>query len=247
MKYQEATLTTSPPVSVSGQSASGRLRLWPDEYEELRAEARAVVKAALDRMPSSGGFSGQPAPDVDPAVRAKAARETIRAFGRPVPEGETRELAGRHCRVFRPDRDELGAADRVAGANLVYGVYDWGPSASHLGLRATGGPDLTPPESMTVCTDAYLPGRTDAQRRDPAVSPAFADLHGLPPALLSVGTSDHLLDDILLLASRWSAAGGDVELFAGPDLPHGFDHFPCELTRRWTRLTAQWFDRVLSR
>jgi acetyl esterase len=92
---------------------------------------------------------------------------------------------------------------------------------------------------MIVCAEAYLPGRTDSQRRDPAVSSAFADLHGLPPALLSVGTSDHLLDDTLLLASRWSAAGGDVELFVGPDLPHGFDHFPCELTRRWTRHTAE--------
>jgi hypothetical protein len=60
-----------------------------------------------------------------------------------------------------------------------------------------------------------------------------------------VGTSDHLLDDTLLLASRWSAAGGDVELFVGPDLPHGFDHFPCELTRRWRQRTAGWFDRVL--
>ena len=122
-------------------------------------------------------------------------------------------------------RDELGAIDRVAGANLVYGIYDWRRSPSHLGLRPTDGPDLLSPDGFTFFTDAYLPGRTDAERRDPAVSPAFADLHGLPPALLSVGTNDHLMDDTLLLASRWSAAGGDVDLFVGPDLPHGFNAF----------------------
>jgi acetyl esterase len=335
-------LTT--PTSASRPSVRG-LRLWPDEYEELRAEARAVVKAAMETMPRTSTTPGQSAPAADPAARARVARETIRAFGNPVPEGENREIAGRHCRVFLPEndtgtgvlylhfhgggmiagtpeisdagnleisrrhgipvvsasyrlapehpfpagaddcfavarwlldsgekeygarriilggdsaggylaaavllriRDELGAVGRIAGANLLYGVYDWGQNASHRGLRATGGPDFTSPESMTVCAEAYLPGRTDSQRRDPAVSPAFADLHGLPPALLSVGTSDHLLDDTLLLASRWSAAGGDVELFVGPDLPHGFNHFPCELTRRWAQRTAEWFDRVLS-
>jgi acetyl esterase len=338
-------LTTSSSVRASGRSAVRGFRLWPDEYEELRAEACAAVKAGMDMMSRAGALPGQPVPATDLAARARAARELIRAFGNPVPEGESREIAGRHCRAFQPERDagagvlylhfhgggmiagmpeicdadnlaisrrhgipvisasyrlapeypfpaglddcfavarwllengereygarsvilggesaggylaaavllrirdELGAIDRVAGANLLYGVYDWGPNASHLGLRATDGPDLTSPDSMSVCAEAYLPGRTDSQRRDPACSPAFADLHGLPPVLLSAGTSDHLLDDTLLLASRWSAAGGDVELFVGPDLPHAFNHFPCELTRRWAERTAGWFDRVLT-
>jgi len=44
-----------------------------------------------------------------------------------------------------------------------------------------------------------------------------------------------------------SAAGGDVELFVAPDLPHGFNAlFICELTSRWTH-NAEWFDRVLGR
>ena len=79
------------------------------------------------------------------------------------------------------------------------------------------------------------------------MSPAFADLHGLPPALLSAGTDDHLVDDTLLLASRWSAAGGDVELFVGPDLPHAGNAviFPCEISRRWAQRITEWFDRVL--
>ena len=65
-----------------------------------------------------------------------------------------------------------------------------------------------PAEGITFFTDCYLPGRTDDERRDPAVSPAFADLRGLPSALMSVGTSDHLLDDTLMLAARSVAVGG---------------------------------------
>ena len=64
--------------------------------------------------------------------------------------------------------------------------------------------------------------------------------------MLSVGTSDHLLDDTLLLAGRWAAANGDVELFIGPDLPHGFMAFPCALTQRWEQQTDAWFSRILA-
>ena len=42
-------------------------------------------------------------------------------------------------------RDELGAIDRVAGANLAYGLHDWGRSPSQRGLRAHEGPDMLTP------------------------------------------------------------------------------------------------------
>jgi acetyl esterase/lipase len=144
-------------------------------------------------------------------------------------------------------RDELGAIDRVAGANLVFGVYDWGRSPSQRGLRAHDGPDVLDPEGIEFFTDCYLPGLTDDERRDPGVSPAFADLRGLPRALMSVGTTDHLLDDTLMLASRWAAAGNEVELFVAPDLPHGFMAYPCGITDRWAKTTFAWFADVLGR
>jgi acetyl esterase/lipase len=144
-------------------------------------------------------------------------------------------------------RDELGAADRFDGANLVFGVYDWGRSPSQRGIRPHAGPDLLDPEGIRVFGECYLPGRSDDERRDPAVSPAFADLRGLPPALLSVGTGDHLLDDTLLLASRSAAAGNEVELFVAPDMPHGFNFFPCGMTATWSGRTNRWFDEILAR
>src|SRR5690606_4966418 len=97
-------------------------------------------------------------------------------------------------------RDELHAAGRIDGVNLVFGVYDWGRSPSQRGIRVVDGPDMLTPDGIELFTESYLPGRTDDERRDPAVSPLFADLRGLAPALFSVGTSDHLLDDTLMLA-----------------------------------------------
>jgi len=144
-------------------------------------------------------------------------------------------------------RDELRAIERFAGANLVFGVYDFGRSPSQRGLRPHDGPDVLDPAAIRFFSDCYLPGRTDDERRDPSISPAFANLRGLPPARMSVGTTDHLLDDTLMLASRWAAAGSEVELFVAPDMPHGFMFFPCAISRRWAEETDRWFARILAR
>ncbi|OLE13019.1 MAG: alpha/beta hydrolase, partial [Verrucomicrobia bacterium 13_1_20CM_3_54_17] len=47
--------------------------------------------------------------------------------------------------------------------------------------------------------DAYLPAGMD--RKDPRVSPLYADLKGFPPALIQVGSAETLLDD----ATRFAA------------------------------------------
>ena len=74
-----------------------------------------------------------------------------------------------------------------------------------------------------------LPGLDAEARRDPAISPLYADLHDLPPALLTVGTADPLLDDSLFLAARWRAAGNAAELAVYPECIHGFTALPTGL------------------
>jgi acetyl esterase/lipase len=56
---------------------------------------------------------------------------------------------------------------------------------------------------------AYLNG---ADPRTPLASPAFADLKGLPPLLIQVGTEEALYDDALTLKTRAEAAGVEVSL-----------------------------------
>jgi acetyl esterase len=144
-------------------------------------------------------------------------------------------------------RDELRAIDRVAGANLVFGVYDWGRSPSQRGIRPAAGLDLLDPVGIEFFTECYLPGLTDDERRDPSISPAFADLHGLPPAIMSVGTSDHLLDDTLMFSARSVAAGNEVDLVVLPEMPHGFMAVPGAMADIWAARTSAWFTDVLSR
>ena len=69
-------------------------------------------------------------------------------------------------------------------------------------------------------------------RRDPAVSPLYARLHDLPPALFTVGTLDPLLDDTLFMCQRWRAACNPATLEVYPGGPHGFDAHPTQLARR---------------
>lgn len=64
-------------------------------------------------------------------------------------------------------------------------------------------------DHLTAYAAAYA---GDTPLSDPALSPAFADLSGLPPVLIQVGGVEVLLDDSLTVAARIEAAGGDVTL-----------------------------------
>lgn len=57
---------------------------------------------------------------------------------------------------------------------------------------------------------------------NPDVSPLFADLQGLAPMLLQVGTDERLLNDSVRLAANARSAGGVVELEIYPGMWHVF-------------------------
>jgi acetyl esterase/lipase len=117
-------------------------------------------------------------------------------------------------------RDRHGAADRFLGANLVFGMYDFGltPSVRRWGERNLV---LSTPiiEWFSGCFLGEMPPE---QRRDPDISPLHADLTGLPPAFFTVGELDPLLDDSLFMAARWHAAGNHAEIVICPESVHGF-------------------------
>ncbi|MEN0128857.1 MAG: alpha/beta hydrolase [Brevundimonas sp.] len=72
----------------------------------------------------------------------------------------------------------------------------------------------------------YLDGHDPA---DPQVSPILADLTGLPPLLVQVGTNEVLLDDATRLAARAAAAHVEVTLEVVARAPHVFQHFAGNL------------------
>ena len=126
-------------------------------------------------------------------------------------------------------RDRHDAAKRFCGANLVFGAYDLGmtPSQRNWGERNLV---LSTPIVQWFC-DQFTPGWSAEQRRDPRLSPLWADLHGMPPALFTVGELDPLLDDSLFMAARWQAAGNRAELQIYPESIHGFHAFPTGIAR----------------
>ena len=63
-----------------------------------------------------------------------------------------------------------------------------------------------------------------ADPTDPLISPAFADLAGLPPLLIQVGSHEVLLDDSVRLAARAAEADVEVILEIGAELPHVFQN-----------------------
>ncbi|OIJ24389.1 alpha/beta hydrolase [Nocardioides luteus] len=63
-----------------------------------------------------------------------------------------------------------------------------------------------------------------ADPADPLISPAFADLAGLPPLLIQVGSHEVLLDDSVRLAARAAEADVEVILEVGAELPHVFQN-----------------------
>ncbi len=82
------------------------------------------------------------------------------------------------------------------------------------------------PLSLQEMAEAYL---GDADPRTPLAAPLYADLTGLPPMLIQVGTAEVLLDDATRLAERARAAGVDVTLEPWDDMVHVWHFFAAML------------------
>jgi acetyl esterase/lipase len=111
---------------------------------------------------------------------------------------------------------DKGLHEPFVAAALQYGAFD-------LSGRTPGGRLYA--EEFFI--DAYV-GAVD-DRTNPDISPIFGDLRALPPALISVGTEDLVLEDSLAMAMRLSAAGAEVDLRVYPEAPHGFLSLPIAM------------------
>jgi monoterpene epsilon-lactone hydrolase len=77
-------------------------------------------------------------------------------------------------------------------------------------------------DGARLMAERYLGG---ADARSPLASPLFAELAGLPPLLIQVGTAETLLDDSTRFAARARAAGVAVELEEWEDMFHVWHAF----------------------
>jgi acetyl esterase len=138
------------------------------------------------------------------------------ADGRPFVLGG--DSAGAHLALVEAMRRRDAGLAQAAGLVLFYGTY--GP------LRETGsgaaygaGEFGLSVDVMRRYLDAFLVDRTT---RDPRAYPALGTFDRLPPALLSAGQVDPLLDDTLEMAHALAAAGNRVSMEIHDGVIHGF-------------------------
>jgi len=94
--------------------------------------------------------------------------------------------------------------------------------------------------------DAYAPAPLD--RKDPLISPLFANLSGFPPTLIQVGSAETLLDDAVRFARAAGLADVNVTLQVWPHMIHPWPMWNARLAegrealvhagefiRRWVR------------
>ena len=140
--------------------------------------------------------------------------------------GLTLGLIGR----LRDGHEELPAC-----AWLISPWTDLTMSGSTLASKAAVDP-LIHKEYLNELADAYLPAGMD--RKDPRVSPLYADFRNFPPMLIQVGSNETLLDDATRLAARAGAADVAVTLEIWPQYDSCMAFVECS-SGRWATRTRQ--------
>ncbi|QUQ71234.1 alpha/beta hydrolase [Kutzneria sp. CA-103260] len=139
-------------------------------------------------------------------------------------------------------RSEPGFS-RVVGIHLDSGVFDLSHTPS---ARAADDSTLVlGRRTLDSVVAIALPGCSPARLRDPSFSPLFADLHGLPPALLTAGELDPLVDDSAFLAARWQLAHNQADLDIWPSCPHAFTNLGTPLAAPALSRVTAWIDSRL--
>ncbi|KIX10178.1 uncharacterized protein Z518_01259 [Rhinocladiella mackenziei CBS 650.93] len=147
------------------------------------------------------------------------------------------ESAGGHCSMLTAlhllqSPVPKYASFRLKGLLLHFGCYSmvWMPRVYHFKRPEVLVLDRN---LMDHFVEAFAPGITEEQKRDPSISPLYADLEPLrgklPPALFTCGTEDCLLDDTMFMSTKWLMAGGEAVIKILPGAPHGYIIFPRDI------------------
>jgi epsilon-lactone hydrolase len=112
-----------------------------------------------------------------------------------------------------------------AGAICMSPVTDLAKQGESMRTKVDVDP-MVQPKSSTAYAQKYL---ASGDPRTPLASPLYADLEGLPPLLILVGTWEVLLDDSTRFAEKARAAGVEVDLEVWEEMIHIWPFFAAVL------------------
>lgn len=113
----------------------------------------------------------------------------------------------------------IDCRSKLAAIVASYGIFD-----------LTYTPSLLEHERSLVLSRQGMMDFVDAafghvpmeDRKQPLISPLYADLHEMPPALFLTGNIEPLLDDSIFMAARWQQAGNKTDLKVVDGACHAF-------------------------
>lgn len=131
----------------------------------------------------------------------------------------------------------------VRGLVLFYGLFGSDQATQSYHSFADGRYGL-PLAQVREFLHYYVPDGVPLSH--PLISPAEADLRGLPPVWLGAAELDVLRDDSVQFSQRLTAAGVRNELFIYKGLAHGFTGFARKVSaaRAAIRAAALWCSRI---
>ncbi len=99
------------------------MKLWSDEIEAMRPEARDAVANGMEAMRAMIGNRAAIDPTLDKFVRAKQQREMFALGYVTAPEAVERDIAGVRCRVFVPEQQPARAVYlHFHGGGMILGA-----------------------------------------------------------------------------------------------------------------------------
>jgi epsilon-lactone hydrolase len=130
-------------------------------------------------------------------------------------------------------RAVLTAGDSAGGGLAITAAIAARDAGERMPIACIGASALL---NLDTASSVYLQGTktvqimmthyVDAdQTTHPLASPLHADISGLPPVRLQVGSADHLMTDSIEFATKAANANVEVILEIAPDMPHVWQRF----------------------
>jgi len=135
------------------------------------------------------------------------------------------DSAGGNLTITLVNRLRAAGEASPACAWLISPWTDLTMSGDTLGTKDAVDP-LIHKAYLEELADAYA---ASADRKDPLISPLFADLHGFPPTLIQVGSAETLLADATRFATAAGAADVEVTLEIWPHMIHAWPLWNAKL------------------